>query len=275
MHHQDSFMPNDKLGKLSAAAELYESALAMQPNELWIGDTQQTAQAEARSELEALSKRIPTVKFEISGGAPSPVEVTVDGNKLENSALGAPKALDPGQHFISAVKSGRTLSASVTLAEGESKTVPLRFDEPGTAGGAVPAGTTPDASKPSPGATTSPPTGAPARSSNQAMNIATWSALGVGAAGLAFGTVAGVVALRKHSDLIDAGCSKTECHDVSLQSSMDSYRTWRTVSMVSYIVGAVGTAAGVTLLLVKPKQEPSPTVSVVLAPGALVAGGRF
>jgi len=35
---------NEKLGRLVAAAELYENAQLMQPNELWIGTTQQQAQ---------------------------------------------------------------------------------------------------------------------------------------------------------------------------------------------------------------------------------------
>ena len=57
---------NEKLGKLIAAAELYEAALLMQPNELWIGNTQQQAQEQA---LQALGVRHVGLGFRCPGRA--------------------------------------------------------------------------------------------------------------------------------------------------------------------------------------------------------------
>jgi hypothetical protein len=259
---------NQRLGKLVAAVELFESAIAMQPNELWLGDAQQKAQDEARAELQALKTRIPTLKVDTVGGDGSPLDVVIDGARLDAEALAVRRPLDPGEHFIVAAQSGRKVSESVVLKEGENKAVSLSFGPPAII-------------EKTNGATTHEPPALPpeqplpARSKSSAMNIAAWSALGVGAAGLAFGTVAGIVTIVKHSSLTDAGCSRTECRDDSLQSKVDSYDTWRHVSTASYVIGAVGVAAGVTLLIVNPKTESAPTVGLVVAPNAVVATGRF
>jgi hypothetical protein len=259
---------NDKLGKLVAASELFESAIAMQPNELWMGDAQQKAQDEARAELQALKARIPTLKLETVGGDGTQPDLAIDGARLDTEAFAAPRPLDPGEHFVVAAQSGRKVSETVALKEGENKVVPLRFGPPAII--ETPKGVTTHEPPALP-----PEQTPPVRSSGSAINIAAWSALGVGAAGLAFGTVAGIVTIAKHSSLTDAGCTRTECRDDSLQSKVDSYNTWRHVSTASYIVGAVGVAAGVTLFMVKPKTEGAPTVGFVVAPNAIGAAGRF
>jgi hypothetical protein len=78
-----------------------------------------------------------------------------------------------------------------------------------------------------------------------------WSfvALGAGGAGLTLGLTAGAVALAAHADAED-GCPQHRCVAGSPGAdAAERFRTWRTVSTVGYVVGALGLGAGVTLLL--------------------------
>ena len=102
-----------------------------------------------------------------------------------------------------------------------------------------------------------------------------YASLGVGAAGLAFGTTAGLIAWSKYSS-IKSECGGSEnCKDTVYDQRTPSYDGWRNVSTVGFIVAGVGAAAGVFLLLVHPRQSASARASVTVAPGALLLKGAF
>src|SRR5512133_2072017 len=296
---------NVKLGKLRAAAELYESALAMQPNELWKNDAQQRAQAEAKQEVAALMPRIPTLKFEMDGLV-LPDAVTVDGVNRDVAGLTKPQPLDPGTYVVVATRNGKSVTQRVELAEGQQATMKLGFKpeaaptSPGVFGTPTsPVATTPTSSsggtqlnaatptssradtRPNSATPTSNRTGtqpdvtATPQTKNSTQQYAMWTSFGIGAAGLIVGTTTGLMLLSKHSSLRDAGCTTDECFDPALQSDMDKYNKLRPISAAGFIVAGVSAAAGLTLWLTKPKQESASSVSMVIGPGILTAQGRY
>ena len=58
-----------KHGQLVAASELYRQATRLTANELWVGDAQQQAQADAARELAELQPRIPVLRVRVEGAA--------------------------------------------------------------------------------------------------------------------------------------------------------------------------------------------------------------
>jgi len=110
--------------------------------------------------------------------------------------------------------------------------------------------------------------------SNSAQKTAGWISLGIGGAGLLFGSVTGIVVLSKKSNLDSSGqCTGTQCQWPE-HGSLTSYNSWRPLSTVGFVVGAVGTAAGVTLLLTTPKRK-EPGISAWLGPTSAGMGGMF
>jgi hypothetical protein len=76
-------------------------------------------------------------------------------------------------------------------------------------------------------------------------NTLAYVALGVGGAGLLVGTITGVMAMSKKSDL---ECQGKACPS-SQEDALDSAKTMATVSTVGFSVGLVGVGVGVVLLL--------------------------
>jgi hypothetical protein len=100
-----------------------------------------------------------------------------------------------------------------------------------------------------------------------------WIGVGTGAAGLALGLTTGIVVASKHGTLTDE-CGGTTCSPTQ-RSAVETYRTYRTLSTVGFIVGGVATTAGVTLLLTSPKQPAQPNVGLWLSPGTAGVRGAF
>jgi hypothetical protein len=102
-------------------------------------------------------------------------------------------------------------------------------------------------------------------------------AFAVGGAGLAFGVVSGLIATSKHSTLSGECDSNSGTCPASAQSDVDSFHSWRVISTVGYVVGAVGVAAGVVLWLTAPKAAPRGTgsVGVMVGPASACLAGTF
>jgi hypothetical protein len=180
-------------------------------------------------------------------------ELHVDGEAIEPE-LGGRVALAPGHHRLEATAAGRVPDArDVTGAAGESRDVTLRL--------AVPAPTPTSPSSPS--RVESPP----ASSASRTLALVVG---GVGVAGVAAGSVLGVVALSKKSTL------QRESTDPSVgaarfASDLDGARSVATASTVLFIVGGAALATGVTLWLTAPSPGGAPPVA--LGVRAQVAGG--
>jgi hypothetical protein len=213
-------------------------------------------------QLDEVAKEIPSIIFQVKdalGNDAAGVQITVDGQPVAGGA-GTVIDLDPDEHTFSFKAAGlKKIEKELVLIEGvkqRREVVILAHDE------AVPTAIT--ASPPTseaPGRLARPPTLA-------------WAVFGVGGAGLVLGVTAGLVAGGKHSTL--AG----ECNDNAdtcaprYAGDLDAFHTWRTISTIGYVVGALGVAGGATLWLTAPKAR-STTTGVWLGPASAGVAGKF
>jgi hypothetical protein len=215
-----------QLGELLAAREhlthVALERLPEDPPEVW-----QRAQAEAKSELEALSVRIPTVRVRVLGDLGSShlddTWVTVDGDTHMNPER--PFELDPGDHVIGGRRGQGTGSEKITLAEGEQRVVTIRLRWP-------------KAKEPV------------HEEAEAGPDLALGGAivLGIAGAGLVVGAITGGMALSITDD-IEERCIDTSCL-ASDADEGDRAATLATVSTVSFVAAGVLAVAGITLLVV-------------------------
>jgi hypothetical protein len=255
-----------KLGHLVIALEYYRQVLNLEPSELWVGSVQQQAQKQAQQELVLLQERIPRLRIRIEGAESKDVIVEIDGVAVPSALLGIERLVDPGTRQVVGKTGGFLTQAGAELAEGEHKEVVLTF---------APAPPVIAPSQPKPTTVqVLPPVPKEQRSaSNLSQRTWGWVGLGVGAAGLALGATTGIIVAVKYGKLSD-DCPDQECTPKHWAAS-DSYATLRTVSTVGFVVGAVGAAAGVTLLLTSPKEQSAPKVGLWVAPASAGLKGDF
>jgi hypothetical protein len=207
---------------------------------------------DANKEVGAISPRIPWVTISVLG--PSNPEVVIDSTPVPHASLGVKRAINPGTHKIKVSAEGYLPQEKViTLSEGQALTVNLELEQ------------APEAAPPPPAkvATTTADTGT-ASSSNEWRKTVAYVALGVGGASLIVGGVAGGLALSKHSQLSDA-CAGGVCQP-SEQAMLDSYHRLGTIADVGFIVGGIGVAAGVILLVTHPKDTSASSAKTKWSP---------
>jgi hypothetical protein len=102
---------------------------------------------------------------------------------------------------------------------------------------------------------------------------ATWSALGVGAAGLVVGTIAGVVELSKAS-AVKGECHGNACPETA-RGDLDGANTMANVSNVALVIGVVGAALGAVFYFTAPRGPVQPSVGVLPGGGSVGMGGVF
>jgi tetratricopeptide (TPR) repeat protein len=79
-----------------------------------------------------------------------------------------------------------------------------------------------------------------------------WATLGTGAAGIGLAFVLDVTALRSKKDAFEAAANRGDGNALALQ---DEARSLRTGVTATYIAGGVLTAAGITVLLLSPREK--------------------
>ena len=244
-----------ELGRLMEALDQYAATqrmVAIDPtNEAY----RQAADA-AQIELDPLLKRIPTVRVHVVGTAPDEqVDIFIDGKQVSPQVAAVERLIDPGHHRIEARASqGRTGSTEIDLperarADAEVKLTPL----PAPAAVAAP---------PPP-----PPPPPPAEPSNWKSTFGWGLAIG-GAAFTVAGAVTGAMALSDKSTLDDAckpGCPPSQA------DTIDQFRTERTLSYISFGVGAAGLIGGTVLILTSRTGH----VGMSVAPNRLAFLGSF
>lgn len=183
---------------------------------------------------------------------PNTTEVLLDGVPLGLASLGIPLPVDPGEHVaVARVGKGESRRA-FSIAASQQLTVELpppalaASSAPPAASSAPPAASAPPTSA-SPSTTEPPPAEAPAP---RGRSPYVYVAGGVGLAGLAVGSVAGIIALQK-SSIVDKECRGTRCSPAGKEAG-DAASQAALFSNIGFGVGVVGLAAATFLLLRDP-----------------------
>jgi hypothetical protein len=268
---------NVQLGKLVLAREAFVKA----SRERITPDSPaafQRARDEAQQELQALQPRLPHLTVKVEGADPKAVVVKMDGAVIPTPLIGVPHPVDPGEHRLEA-EGERILSEPVLvkIAEGERLTTTIAVKVDPTAPApteevestediAADEGTTQQGEK------------------TNVLRLASYGAAGVGVVGLAVGTIFGLKALSNRSDA-DAACEPQvdgQC-PLSRQSEIEdldaSANSASTLSIVGFVVGGVGLAAGGTLFFLSTRREADPATGASIQPwlgvGSAGVAGRF
>jgi len=228
-----------KLGSLLEAIDVYEQTARFKLSDDSPEAYSQAVQT-AHVEVEEVRRRVSRLKLTLLGISPGePLQVTIDDKPMPAVLLGVERPINPGPHHIAVTVDGQARAArDITLVEADSALVELdvRAAHP--------------AQKP---VVFSQPPAQVSASSDSSLRTLGYVALGVGAVGLGLGTYSGLVALHRKSDL-DAAC--TPACPQSSAADIDSFRSNRTVSWISYGVGIAAVGAGVVLIAIgKPAHE--------------------
>jgi hypothetical protein len=218
--------------------------------------------------LVAIERALPTVVLAPKDGAGGPdlrgAALAVDGAARSDALDGTPIPVNPGSHTFTVTFAGRSpMSLRIDLKEGDAVQrevvlKPLHSTGKGEAKGDDAS----DAEVPVTGlddrGAAPPATRREAREGRAhtqgLLRIAGWSALGVGGAGIALGSIFGILALGKNSSLASA-CGTRTCQATSveqyttLQSEADGVHFDGVAANISFGVGILGLGAGVTMLV--------------------------
>lgn len=208
-------------------------------------------QEEAEKKAKALETRIPKLTL-VLAGAPPDAEVVRDGVALGAASMGVPLPVNPGAHtLVVRAKEHEDTSESVSIAEGENKRVELKLGGPKKTG---PNG----------------PVGSEKESASGGTSPLVYVGFGTAIAGVAVGSIFGIMTLGKGSDAKNA-CPSGACKDQSALDDAKSGQTLGTISTIGFIVGGIGAAVGVYALV---WGKPKVSTSVALDVGPMGGGLR-
>ncbi|MEJ7730629.1 MAG: hypothetical protein WKG00_15585 [Polyangiaceae bacterium] len=271
-------------GKTASAWAAYKEAIVLARS------TGQSKHVTAGTEFAAaVEPRLSYLKIDILGDRRPGMVVKRDGTVIGDGALGVPIAVDPGEHIIEASAPGHaTWRTTVTIgaaAEKKDVEVPLLEQAPPGAEPAPTASTEPaPGAAPSASSTVEPPPIVPAGGSSTLRTLG-FVGVGVGLAGIAVGTVFGVLTLGEASDAEGdpSLCPQKRCSQDGLDK-IDAAETKALVSTLGLAVGGAAAVAGVVMLVVSGKRtapstgaSAAPRVSGLAGPrgGGLTLTGSF
>jgi hypothetical protein len=261
-----------KLGHLVTANSLYRQAVNLEKTELWVGKFQEQAQADARQELATLQPRIPKVTIRIEGADAKLVSVRIDGVEVPPSLLAVERLIDPGEHVVVGKLGNEEPQQKVKLAEGERQEVVLKFASDGSSppGQITPNQPNPKGTEGNGSSTSDQPQPHSAWKKQKTWG---WVGIGVGAAGIVVGAASGIMVASKYGDLKQQ-CPERNCGPNDW-SNVDSYQRLRMISLVGFVVGGVGVATGVTLLLTSPREDSERKLGMWFGPASAGIRGDF
>ena len=235
------------------------------------------AQERASQLLPAARAKIAKLTVTVNAPKGAEIMVRVDGEPMNSANLGTERPVDPGEHTIEASAPGHTSAkAKAQLKEGGAESVTLTLEVDPNAPKATVATTTPTGDPAKPKDTTPPP---PPRESSSKVPV--FLAFGVGLVGVGVGATFGVLASGKKSDL-DGSCNAEKRCPPDQQSTLDSAKTFSTVSTIGFIVGGIGIATGTVLLITSSgsksgsvRPSPTPTWSPYVGLGNAGVTGSF
>lgn len=229
----------------------------------------------SESELRALRPRVPMLEINVKGTT-KPSSMTLDGNALSSAALEAPIPVNPGQHELVADFAGTKVKQSFKASEGAKSRVELEAPS----AEAPPATPTPPPAAPAPNALEDHPR--PPVETKPGSSIVPWLVIGGGV----LVTAGGFFMWKLRGDQIDsldAICPEQDACPAERESDVDDLenkgKTYTTLGIAFWGVGAAAIATGGYLLLSGSGQEKAASTRVAPALGPGVAGavlsGRF
>jgi hypothetical protein len=214
-----------KLGRMVEASERYLEVTRMQLDRGALA-VMRKAQADAVAERDRLLPTIPTLEIQLEGPQGDGVQVTVDGKPLLAGLVGEKRPVNPGKYTLLAKRTDTVVARDVEVGVGEATRVVL----------------------------TLPPLPAPPAPRLPLLRKVGWAAIGVGGAGIVTGGVAGLIAISKGQSLLTA-CPLHVCPTGAALAQAGPYNAARVASTVGFIVGAVGLAAGIPIVIASPGVE--------------------
>jgi hypothetical protein len=196
----------------------------------------------------ALSPHVPHVTL-VLRDAPPGTTVKWDDMVFNLPALGVPLPVNPGEHVVTTqVPGASAIVTRVTIEKGERKQVELKVgpqERP--------------RETPAPGVAPASPAPAPASSSQEAdagtsgssRTLLMYGAAGLGAAGLAVGSITGALVLGKKGTIED-NCVGTLCNAQGKEAA-DGAQSLGLVSTIGFGVGIAGLATAAVLFFTEPK----------------------
>jgi hypothetical protein len=245
------------LGRLVEALDVYEAT-----QRTMIADNAPAAYreavADAARESEELRKRVPrlTIRARVEGEREGAARIVLDGKPVPEALVNVERPIDPGRHEITADAPGHApATRNAVLNEGDRITLEMVLSGPSSA---------------QPAPKSEPAAPASVASSGGSRAAWGWSLASVGVAGMGVGAVTGIIALGKKSSL-DSEC-RPACPPAAA-SDIDAFRTHRTLSYVSFAVGATALGVGGYLLLSgRPRSE---HVAAAVGPRGVFVTGAF
>jgi hypothetical protein len=256
-----------------ATVEVAEEAEAHDERYAAAADSARKALARLRAEVGLVTVKVVRAT---GGQASGPLELTVAGKAIEEADWGKTVAVAPGQCEV--VLTSPTGSARKEIAVSAGATIDITVGPP--VAGATGRAAEPDGPDAAAGSASAGGTG-----DGTALLISGGVIGALGVAGAVVFAVFGSLAKSNYDSLLDQ-CPNDRCAS-DLESQADETRTQQTVANIGLVAGAVGLAAGVSLLVAGAvvgsssssgegsSEEPAPDVSLALGPGALMLSGSF
>ncbi len=260
----------DKLGRLIEAAERYRTCIntTLDANAppAFVG-----AQDAARTELQTLTPRIPSVEVVVNGPGADQAAVTLDGKPIPKALVGVKMLVNPGDHKIGATTETHTDLEEVTVTEKQASRVVLEL-EPKVDGNDTPP---PQTDKPV----------------SQPWSTKKRAGVGLLAAGGALGIVGiatGISAINKEPKLEEycpaelaeqnKPCPLTTEEKPVYTKLYDEYSALRVVSSVGLVLGGAAIVTGVVLFVTGSKAKPATTsfhIEPLIGPSSVGFRGTF
>jgi hypothetical protein len=236
----------------------------------------------ARERAQALEPMLSRLTIEVPPDARiSGLQVRRDGVEVGAAVWGTPIPIDPGDHAIEASAPAKKTWSKTTkigaAAEQAHVVVPSLQDEPGPSGASASVASTPATpvkapAAPPPASSTPPP--AESRSDGSTQRTLGLVIGGVGIAGVAVGSVFGILAMGSESSSKNL-CPTDACTSPTAVQDDANARTQATVSTVAMIAGGAVLVTGAVIFFTAPKGKTVTGLRVMPAVGAGEVGLRL
>jgi hypothetical protein len=234
-------------GKIVAGTEILQrlvrEPLGSNPSPAFVAAVER-----GRTVLGRALARIATLHVAVVAPPETKYVLTLDGQPISDALANADFPIGAGSHTLRATAPGSLpATATVRLGEGEKGRVELKLEKD------------PDWRPPAEVSTRSSPV-------DNSMKPPMYAAFGVGALGVVVGGVTGAVA-ASHASAAESACPRKACVRGSEgESSLDSARTFGTVSTIAFVVGGVGIAAGAVFYILSRQPRTDRAHGIVVTP---------